>query len=271
MKPKVKAPSSEITGHVINILKKYSLNTVCEESLCPNISECFSMGHATFLILGKVCTRACKFCHVATGRPYPPDPSEPYRLFLAVKELGLEYVVITSVDRDDLQDYGASHFKRCVDFLKSRLEVYVEVLTPDFMGDVNALHTVASSRADILSHNIETVRRLHRLIRPKGDYDRSLEVLRFYSTYGKPVKSAIMLGLGETRDDLLWTFEDLRKVGVEHLVIGQYLRPSYKQMPVVKHYMLEEFKEIEECARSFGFKEIFAHPLARSSYVRGLK
>ncbi len=178
----VKAPQTELIGKTLRIVKKYSLNTVCEESLCPNMGECFSKGTATFLILGNVCTRACKYCHVSTGKPKQPDPSEAVRLYYAVKELGLKHVVITSVDRDDLPDYGAEHFKRCVEFLKSRdSNLRIEVLTPDFQGSERFLEKVVNSKPNILSHNIETVERVFKEVRPQGDYRRSLKVLRFYS------------------------------------------------------------------------------------------
>ncbi|RMH00322.1 MAG: lipoyl synthase [Aquificota bacterium] len=265
---KVPAPQKELTKATKAVLRKYSLNTVCEESLCPNIGECFSQGHATFLILGKVCTRACKYCHVATGKPKPPDPSEPFRLYLAVKELALSYVVITSVDRDDLEDYGAGHYARCVEFLKSRIEnIKVEVLTPDFNAHPLALERVIKAKPDVLAHNIETVEGLFKRVRPQGDYKRSLEVLRFYSKEGSvPVKSGIMVGLGETKEELKKTFEDLLKAGVSYLVIGQYLSPGKGYYPVQKYYTKEEFDELKEIALSMGFKRVLSEPLARSSY-----
>ena len=264
----VKAPQTELIGKTLRIVKKYSLNTVCEESLCPNMGECFSKGTATFLILGNVCTRACKYCHVSTGKPKPPDPSEAVRLYYAVKELGLKHVVITSVDRDDLPDYGAEHFKRCVEFLKSRdSNLRIEVLTPDFQGSERSLEKVVSSKPSILSHNIETVERVFKEVRPQGDYRRSLKVLRFYSeSKVAPVKSGIMLGFGESWEDILRTIEDLRKVGVSILVIGQYLRPSSRHYPVKKLYSEEEFRKLEEIALHMGFERVLSKPLARSSY-----
>ncbi len=264
----VKAPQSELVCKTKEVLRKYSLNTVCEESLCPNMAECFSNGTATFLILGKVCTRACKYCHVATGKPAPPDPSEPIRLYYAIRELGLRYVVLTSVDRDDLPDYGSRHFSRCVQFLKSRdKELKVEVLTPDFQGSEKALENIVSSCPDVLSHNIETVERLFSKVSPQGDYRRSLKVLEFYSKSGvAPVKSGLMLGFGESWEDIIKTMEDLRKVGVSMLVIGQYLRPSPRHYPVVKIYSKEDFERLKEIALSMGFESVLSEPLARSSY-----
>ncbi len=264
----VKAPQTELIGKTLRIVKKYSLNTVCEESLCPNMGECFSKGTATFLILGSFCTRACKYCHVSTGKPKPPDSSEPVRLYYAVKELGLKHVVITSVDRDDLPDYGAGHFKRCIEFLKSRSKsLRVEVLTPDFHGSEKALEQIVEAKPDVLSHNIETVEGVFREVRPQGDYRRSLKVLKFYSESGvSPVKSGIMLGFGESWEDILRTIEDLRKVGVSILVIGQYLRPSSRHYPVKKLYSEEEFRKLEEIALHMGFERVLSKPLARSSY-----
>ncbi|MEJ5338562.1 MAG: lipoyl synthase [Aquificaceae bacterium] len=258
----------ELVGKTLCILKKYSLNTVCEESLCPNIGECFSKGTATFLIMGMVCTRACKYCHVSSGRPQPPDPSEPVRLYHAVKELGLRHVVITSVDRDDLPDFGAGHFRRCVEFLKSRdSSLRVEVLTPDFQGSEKVLEEIIKAKPHILSHNIETVERIFREVRPQGDYRRSLRVLRFYSESGvAPVKSGIMLGLGERWEEIIKTMGDLKSAGVSSLVIGQYLRPSPKHYPVKKFYSDEEFKKLEEIALEMGFEKVLSKPLARSSY-----
>ncbi len=264
----VKAPQVELIGKTLRVVKKYSLNTVCEESLCPNVGECFSKGTATFLILGSLCTRACKYCHVFTGKPQPPDPSEHVRLYYAVKELGLKHVVITSVDRDDLPDYGAEHYKRCVEFLKSRdSTLKVEVLTPDFQGLETSLEKVVDSRPHILSHNIETVESVFKEVRPQGDYRRSLRVLKFYSeSKVAPVKSGIMLGFGEGWEEILKTMEDLKKAGVSILVIGQYLRPSLKHYPVKRLYSEEEFKRLEEVALQMGFERVLSKPLARSSY-----
>ncbi len=265
---KVKAPQGEVINRTLRVIKKYSLNTVCEESLCPNISECFSKGTATFMILGKVCTRACKYCYVSTGKPSKPDPSEAYRLYLAVKELGLDYVVITSVDRDDLLDFGSLHFKRCVETIKTKLpKVKVEVLLPDFQGKREAMERVLSASPDVIAHNIETVERLFKRVRPKGDYRRSMNVLKYYAENSSmPIKSGLMLGLGESKEEVLRTFEDLRKVGVSSLVIGQYLSPSSAHYMTQKHYRPEEFEELRDIALSYGFEKVLSLPLARSSY-----
>ncbi|MFN3599324.1 MAG: lipoyl synthase [Aquificaceae bacterium] len=263
----VKAPQEELIKNTKEILKKYSLNTVCEESLCPNTGECFGEGTATFLILGKVCTRACKYCNLSTGKPKPPDISEPVRLYYAVKELRLKYVVITSVDRDDLPDYGASHFRRCVEFLRSRdKDLKVEVLTPDFRGYKKALDEVIASQPHILAHNIEVVERLFPRVRPQGDYKRSLEVLEYYAQSGIKVKSGLMVGFGEKREEIIKTLEDLRRVGVSMLVIGQYLQPTRHHYPVEKIYKEEEFEELKEIGLSMGFEKVLSKPLARSSY-----
>ncbi|MFN3869968.1 MAG: lipoyl synthase [Aquificaceae bacterium] len=263
----VKAPQEELVINTKRVLKKYSLNTVCEESLCPNTGECFAEGTATFLILGKVCTKACKYCNVSTGRPKPPDVSEPIRLYYAVKELRLKHVVITSVDRDDLPDYGAGHFRKCVEFLKSRDEgLKVEVLTPDFKGYKRALEEVIASQPHILAHNIEVVESFFPKIRPQGDYRRSLEVLRCYAQSGIKVKSGLMVGFGEKREEIIKTLEDLRRVGVSLLVIGQYLQPTRHHYPVKKIYREEEFEELKEIGLSMGFEKVLSKPLARSSY-----
>ncbi len=264
----VRAPQLDLVGETLKVIKRYSLNTVCEESLCPNMGECFSKKTATFLILGKVCTRACKYCHVSSGKPQPPDPSEPLRLYHAVRELKLKHVVITSVDRDDLPDFGSGHFKRCVEFLKSRdKSLKVEVLTPDFQGSEKALEQIVKAEPHVLSHNIETVERVFKEVRPQGDYRRSLKVLKFYSEAKvSPVKSAIMLGLGESWEEIIKTMEDLRSVGVSLLVIGQYLRPSSRHYPVKRLYHEEDFKRLEEMAFEMGFKNVLSKPLARSSY-----
>lgn len=264
----VKAPQRELIEKTRYLLKKYSLNTVCEESLCPNIGECFSSGTATFLILGKICTRACKYCHVATGKPQQPDPSEVIRIYHAIKELNLRHIVITSVDRDDLPDYGSGHFRKCVEFLKSRDKgLTVEVLTPDFKGFQKALEEIVKAGPDVLSHNIETVERVFPKVRPQGDYKRSLKVLKFYAEARiAPVKSGLMLGFGEDWEEIIKTLEDLRSVGVSLLVIGQYLRPSPKHYPVQKLYTEEEFYKLKELALSMGFKRVLSKPLARSSY-----
>ncbi|MFN7065885.1 MAG: lipoyl synthase [Aquificaceae bacterium] len=263
----VKAPQEELIQRTRQVLKKYSLNTVCEESLCPNMGECFGEGTATFLILGRFCTRACKYCNVSTGKPKAPDISEPVRLYYAIRELKLKYVVLTSVDRDDLPDYGARHFRRCVEFLRSRdKDLGVEVLTPDFQGSIEALEEIIVSQPQVIAHNIEVVEGLFPRVRPQGDYKRSLKVLEYYAKSGVKVKSGLMVGFGEREEEVFKTLEDLKGVGVSLLVIGQYLRPTTKHYPVEKVYTGEEFEHLRDKALSMGFERVLAKPLARPSY-----
>ncbi len=244
--------------------------TVCEEALCPNIMECWGSGTATFMIMGKVCTRGCRFCYVAKGRPEPLDPGEPARIALAVRKLGLSYVTITSVDRDDLPDGGARHFAETIRMVK-RLNpgVLVEALIPDFQGSRDSLRVVVEAGPDVLGHNIETVERLTPRVRDRrAGYRQSLEVLRMAKELnpGLVTKSSILLGLGETLEEVLGAMRDLRRVGVDILVLSQYLRPSPRQLPVEKYYTVEEFKLLEREALRMGFSYVVAHPLARTSY-----
>ncbi|MCE4612291.1 MAG: lipoyl synthase [Desulfurococcales archaeon] len=255
---------------VSRIVSTLGVHTVCEQALCPNIMECWGSGTATFMVMGDVCTRGCRFCYVKSGKPDPLDPSEPLKVALAVKRMRLRYVTITSVDRDDLPDGGASHIARVVREIK-RLNpgTLVEALIPDFQGDENAVRRVVDSGVDVLAHNIETVRRLTRLVRDRrAGYDQSLRVLSL-AKEAKPglvTKSSILLGFGETFDEVVEAMRDLRRVGVDILVLSQYLRPSPKHLPVKKMYTLEEFRELEEKAYSLGFSYVLAHPLARTSY-----
>ncbi len=251
------------------ILRRARLNTVCEESRCPNISECFSEGTATFMILGDRCTRGCTFCNVKRGKPLPPDPFEPYRILEAVKTLGLRYVVITSVTRDDLPDGGASQFARCIRVLKENIPgVKVEVLIPDFGGKRCFLEKVLEEGPDVVAHNVETVPRLYNSVRRGADYRRSLEVLRAIKEIRDDVitKSALILGFGERKDEILRVLEDLREVDCDVLTVGQYYQPSVKHHPVVKYYSQEEFDEIRSVAYSLGFKFVASGPNVRSSY-----
>lgn len=254
---------------VSQIIGSLGLHTVCEESLCPNIHECWGRRSATFLILGDVCTRGCRFCYVKKGYPQPPDPSEPARIARAVRSLRLTYVTITSVTRDDLPDGGASHYARVVSSIKEVNGVKVEVLTPDFKGAKKNVVKVASSGVDVYAHNIETVRSLTPVVRdPRAGYERSLSVLGYVKDYDECIitKSSILVGLGEEKRELIEAMKDLRSVGVDMLVISQYLRPSPRQVKVAKYYRLSEFKELEQIAYSLGFKHVSAHPLARTSY-----
>ena len=254
---------------VKRILRRARLNTVCEESRCPNISECFGSGTATFMILGDRCTRGCTFCNVGRKHPKPVDPEEPYRLLSAVKDLGLRYVVITSVTRDDLPDGGASQFARCIRVLKENLpDIRVEVLIPDFRSKREALETVLRENPDVLNHNVETVPRLYPKVRIGSKYERSLEVLRMSKEIAPqiPTKSALILGFGETFEEIVEVMKDLRSVECDFLTVGQYYAPSLKHHPVVKYYSPEEFRRIEELAYSLGFKFVACGPNVRSSY-----
>jgi lipoic acid synthetase len=252
------------------IVSSLGIATVCEGALCPNIFECWGSGVATFMIMGDTCTRGCRFCYVKKGVPQPIDPLEPYKVAEAVKKLGLDYVTITSVDRDDLPDGGAEHFARTIRAVKDlNPGVRVEVLIPDFRGDLDALKRVVVSGPDVLAHNIETVRRLTPLARDwRSGYDQSLRVLRQAKIYNPVLitKSSILLGLGETWEEVIDAMRDLRDAGVDILVLSQYMRPSPKQLPVARVYKIEEFKELEEIAYKLGFSYVVAHPLARTSY-----
>ena len=268
-KPKVKAPDPKLVSHTTRILRSHGITTVCEESACPNRTECYSARTATFMILGDTCTRACRFCNVKTGRGVPPDPEEPQRIVRAVEALGLDYVVITSVDRDDLPDLGAGHFCAVVEALKCALpDVKVELLTPDFKAQEALLAQIVACGGDKLAHNEETVRRLSPTVRPQSDYDRSLEVLRYYATYFQNgrVKSSLMVGLGESIDELEETMQELRDAGVEELTVGQYLQPTPHHVPVARYYDVLFFEKIKEIALRLGFKAVAAAPLVRSSY-----
>ena len=256
-------------NEVKRLLRRSMLNTVCEESRCPNISECFGERTATFMILGDRCTRGCTFCNVKRKHPVPVDPEEPERLVKAVKALGLEYVVITSVTRDDLPDGGAGHFARCIRVLKENIPgIKVEVLIPDFRGSREALEVVLRERPDVLNHNIETVRRLYPEVRVGSNYERSLKVLRISKEIAPnvPTKSALIVGFGETMEELFEAMEDLRRVDCDFLTVGQYYAPSLQHHPVVKFYTPEEFSLIEKRAYEMGFRFVACGPNVRSSY-----
>ncbi|SFP45780.1 lipoyl synthase [Hydrogenimonas thermophila] len=267
-KPKVKAPDPELILKTDHILQQNSVTTVCKESACPNRAECYQRGTATFMILGDTCTRACSFCNVKTGRGLPPDPTEPERIATTIKELELSYVVITSVDRDDLPDYGAKHFESVVLSIRAIVsDVKIELLTPDFKADESALERIIECSVDKLAHNEETVRRLSPSIRSQSNYDRSLQVLKYYSTnFSGPVKSSLMVGLGESKKELIETMKDLLEAGVEELTIGQYLQPSSSHHPVICYYPPEFFEEMETKAVEMGFKAVASGTLVRSSY-----
>jgi lipoyl synthase len=255
-------------GPVESVVRKNDLHTVCREALCPNRAECYSKSKATFMILGDVCTRGCLFCSVRKGIPSPPDPDEPRRLARAAAELALASVIVTSVTRDDLPDGGASHFARVIRELKRLHEPpIVEALVPDFGGSSAALETVLAEGADVLSHNLETVRRLYGTLRRRADYDRSLFLLSEAKRIGKEVmtKSALILGMGETTAEVVEALRDLGRAGCDFLAIGQYLRPGMDQIPANEFIPPERFSWFEEQARRMGFLQVIAGPLVRSS------
>ena len=266
---KVRMPGSPNYLDLREKLRTSELHTVCEEAHCPNIGECWERGTATFMVLGEVCTRACSYCAVATGIPQGVDLQEPVRLAEAVESLGLKYAVITSVDRDDLPDGGAFIFAQCIAQVRKRLPACkVEVLIPDFAGNWDALERVMDARPDTLNHNIETVRRIFRRVRHKGDYDLSLELLARANALAVDgvTKSGMMLGLGETWDEILQTMRDLRSVDCDLLTIGQYLRPSQKHVPLARWYTPDEFDELRREGEALGFRHVASGPLVRSSY-----
>jgi lipoic acid synthetase len=266
---KVRAPGSPNYLRLKGLMRDLGLHTVCEEAQCPNIGECWNHGTATFMILGEVCTRACAYCAVSHGRPAPIDAGEPARVARAIEALNLNYVVITSVDRDDVADGGASIFAETVRETRARLpHCRIEVLIPDFQGNRRALEAVLDARPDILNHNTETVPRLYRMARSGGRYTRTLELLERSRDYAPdiPTKTGLMVGLGEEKEELVATFEDLRRVGCEILTIGQYLRPSAAHAPMVRYYHPSEFAELKAIALDLGFVHVESGPLVRSSY-----
>jgi len=266
---KVRAPGSPNYQRLKGIMKERQLNTVCEEARCPNIGECWHHGTATFMILGDVCTRACGYCAVPHGKPAVLDRSEPARVADAVAEMRLKYVVITSVDRDDLEDGGAGIFAETIRQIRARTaECRVEVLIPDFQGMAGPLQDVLGAGPDVLNHNTETVPRLYRIARAGGRYARTLELLDRARRYAPhiPTKSGLMVGLGEERDELVATLGDLRRVGVSILTIGQYLRPTEAHLTMVRYYSPDEFADLKRVALDLGFGHVESGPLVRSSY-----
>lgn len=262
-------PAGERYTEVVRLLRDETLNTVCQEARCPNIGECFNRGTATFMILGDTCTRACGFCAVNSGRPAPIDWTEPRRLAEAVERLNLSYVVITSVNRDDVPDGGAQIFAYCIELIRRRRpETAVEVLIPDFVGNWDALETVLAAGPTVLNHNVETVERLYPQVRFQARYERSLELLRRASDWASdiPTKTGFMLGLGEERREVSELLVDLRRSDVDLLTVGQYLRPSRKHLPVVRYVPVEEFDDIRAEALSLGFRHVESGPMVRSSY-----
>lgn len=266
---KVRAPGSENYHRLKGLMRGLGLHTVCEEANCPNIGECWHHGTATFMILGSTCTRSCGYCNVTHGTPHAPDEQEPTKVASAIHALELSYVVVTSVDRDDLPDFGASHFARTILETRARIPACrLEVLIPDFQGDEAALRIVLAARPDVLNHNIETVPRLYRIARPGGRYPRALEVLRRSHDIDPSIatKSGLMVGLGEEWDEIVATLQDLRTAKVNIVTIGQYLRPSLANLPMVRYYTPSEFGELKRIGLEMGFGHVESGPLVRSSY-----
>ncbi len=267
---KVKLPISEKFNEVKRLLREHNLHTVCEEASCPNIGECFSKGTATFMIMGDICTRRCPFCDVGHGRPNPLDPNEPLEIAKSVQILKLKYVVITSVDRDDLRDGGAGHFAQCIkEIRKASPQTQIEILVPDFRGRLDkALAILAETPPDVLNHNLESAPRLYKQIRPGSDYQHSLNLLKQFKHLCPdiPTKSGIMAGLGETDEEIKQILQDMRAHDVDMLTLGQYLQPSKHHAPVLRYMHPDTFKQMEEFAYSIGFKHAAVGALVRSSY-----
>jgi lipoic acid synthetase len=266
---KVKIGGGESFVKMKSILRDAKLHTICEEAKCPNIAECFGSGTAVFLILGDICTRDCKYCYVKHGKPSKINFEEPKDVAESVKELGLKYVVITSVTRDDLKDGGADIFHKTIkEIKKSTPNVIVEVLIPDFNGDISSLKKVIEAKPDVINHNIEVVKNLFAFIRPQGNYETSLKILKEIKKINKDIKtkSGFMVGLGETDEQILKTMKDLRNSDVDFLTIGQYLQPSKNHTEIIKYYTPKEFEQFKETALEEGFEHVESGPLVRSSY-----
>jgi lipoic acid synthetase len=268
---RAKFPGSAEVLELKKVLRNNKLNTVCEEAACPNLGECFKNGIATFLVMGDICTRRCPFCDVAHGRPDPLNKKEPQHLADTIALMGLHYVVITSVNRDDLRDGGAEHIMQCVAATRAASpDIKIEILTPDFRGRtrLDALNVLALSPPDVFNHNMETVPRLYRQARPGADYTVSLQLLRDVKDHmpDVPTKSGIMLGLGETTDEVVQTLKDMRKYDINMLTLGQYLQPGKHHLAVEKYYTPEEFEEFKSIAESLGFINVASAPMVRSSY-----
>jgi len=272
---RTKLPTSQRFQDIKSILRKNSLFTVCEEASCPNIGECFSKGTATFMILGDMCTRRCPFCDVAHGRPEPADPAEPERLAETISSLGLSYVVITSVDRDDLRDGGATHFVECIKQIRLKCpQTKIEILTPDFRGRLDkALHILSESPPDVMNHNLETVPRLYRKARPGASYENSLNLLLEFKKHHPNVltKSGLMVGLGETDEEITSVMDDLNEKLVDMVTIGQYLQPTNGHLPVERFVHPDQFEKFKVYGDKLGFKHVASGPLVRSSYHADLQ
>lgn len=259
---------TEKTKTVRHILKSHCLNTVCEAARCPNKSECYSKNTATFLIMGNNCTRNCRFCNITCANPEPLDEAEPRKIADAVKKLGLNYVVVTSVTRDDLPDGGAKHFANVIDEIrKIDKNIRIEVLTPDFKGVEASIDTVINAQPDVFNHNIETVQSLYKKARPQADYFHSLNFLEYIKENSNILtKTGLMVGLGETKEELIKTFEDLAKIQCDIVTIGQYIAPTKNHLDVVRYYEPSEYEELSSIAKKIGIKHTFFSPLTRSSY-----
>ena len=267
---RARVPTGEKFFEIKDILRRQKLHTVCEEASCPNIGECFSKGTATFLIMGDICTRRCPFCDVAHGKPLPLDENEPEHLAQSVATMGLRYVVITSVDRDDLRDGGAAHFASCIKFLRKQSPTtQIEILVPDFRGRLDiALDIFSATAPDVMNHNLETAPRLYKQARPGADYQHSLNLLKQYKVRRPDVltKSGIMVGLGETDEEVIQVMKDLRAHDVDMLTVGQYLQPSGSHLPVLRYVSPEQFAQWEKTAYEMGFKHAAVGAMVRSSY-----
>ena len=274
MKIKIPVHSTNI-AHIKNTMRKHGLHSVCEEASCPNLAECFNHGTATFMILGDICTRRCPFCDVAHGRPLPPDREEPFKLAQTIQEMKLRYVVITSVDRDDLKDGGASHFADCTREIRALSpNIKVETLTPDFRGCIDeAVEVLSDNPPDVFNHNLENIPRLYKKIRPGANYVGSLKLLSAFKEKHPdiPTKSGLMVGLGETNAELIEVLKDLRSHGVTMLTLGQYLQPSKYHLPVERYVPPEEFDELKQIALGMGFTHAACGPFVRSSYHADLQ
>ena len=259
---------TDTTRNVRRILKNRCLNTVCENARCPNKNECYTKNTATFLIMGNVCTRNCRYCNISSERPKPLDEKEPLHVAEAVRDLGLKYAVLTSVTRDDLPDGGAEHFVKCVEQIRAlNPDTKIEILTPDFKGDTIALDKIIKVHPDVFNHNIETVRKIFKTARPQGNYDCSLEVLKYVKDNSDIItKSGLMIGLGETFEDIEETLIDLKNVGCDILTIGQYIQPSKAHLEVSKYYTPDEYEKLKLLAEKIGIKHYQIGPLVRSSY-----
>jgi lipoic acid synthetase len=265
---KIKLHDGEGYAEVAHIVERHGLHTICSSGKCPNKAECWSRKTATFMILGDICTRGCKFCATPTGRPLPIDPNEPQKVAESIRLMGLKHAVITSVDRDDLPDAGAEHWKRVIEAVKAtNPDTTIEVLLPDFDGKEELMDIVIAAKPHILGHNLETIRRITPLVRSKAKYDTSLKTLAYFAASGIPTKSGLMVGLGESHEEVLEALADLRKAGVEIVTLGQYLRPTAKHYPVDKYVTPEEFDLFKQEGLEMGFKYVASAPLVRSSYL----